>query len=299
VALSSPELPWRLDARRASWPAVLRCVADRTSQVASGALLGMALRADLGLGPPPEELLAMQLAARGYVELTAEVIAAFGRTVHCSTARADGDLGLRIGERRAPSAASYDVPADPSAAVYPLVLAAVHGVPWEAPANAGAQPEGRGAQRALAQMRAAARGAVVELAVAACPDAFPALCVAAAARPGETRLGGAPALRLKESDRIAAMAAGLRAAGIDCVEQPTGLAVRGPWRPPRRDVRLPAPADHRVVMALAMLGAVPDASPVVVPHAAAVAKSWPDYFAWLGRVARVTAWAADSGADRA
>jgi hypothetical protein len=49
---------------------------------------------------------------------------------------------------------------------------------------------------------------------------------------------------------------------------------------------LPAPADHRVVMALALLGAVLP-SGVVVDHAEAVSKSWPEYFAWLARCAEV------------
>jgi 5-enolpyruvylshikimate-3-phosphate synthase len=49
---------------------------------------------------------------------------------------------------------------------------------------------------------------------------------------------------------------------------------------------LPAPADHRVVMALALLGTVCRGG-VALPHPEAVAKSWPDYFAWLARIADV------------
>lgn len=49
---------------------------------------------------------------------------------------------------------------------------------------------------------------------------------------------------------------------------------------------LPAPADHRVVVALALLGTVLPGG-VALAHAEAAAKSWPGFFAWLGRVAEV------------
>ena len=58
--------------------------------------------------------------------------------------------------------------------------------------------------------------------------------------------------------------------------------------PPARDVlaALPAPADHRIVMSLALLGTVLPGG-VVLEHAEAAAKSWPGFFEWLGRVADV------------
>jgi 3-phosphoshikimate 1-carboxyvinyltransferase len=96
-----------------------------------------------------------------------------------------------------------------------------------------------------------------------------------------------PALRYKESDRIAALARALSAAGARCRELADGLLVDGPLRAPGGGpLHLPAPADHRVVMALAILGTLHPGG-VVVDHPGAVAKSWPGYFEWLGRVARV------------
>jgi 5-enolpyruvylshikimate-3-phosphate synthase len=86
------------------------------------------------------------------------------------------------------------------------------------------------------------------------------------------------------------MAAGLRALDVGCAVLPGGLAIDG------RDLRglgapgpveLPAPADHRVVMALSLLGTLVPAG-VRVGNREAVAKSWPGFFAWLGRVAEVT-----------
>src|SRR5690606_11235117 len=58
-------------------------------------------------------------------------------------------------------------------------------------------------------------------------DEFPILCVAAACARGRTVIRGAAELRVKESDRIAAMATGLRALGITVEEMPDGLVIEG------------------------------------------------------------------------
>ncbi len=84
-------------------------------------------------------------------------------------------------------------------------------------------------------------------------DEFPILCVAAAVAEGETTITGAEELRVKESDRIATMAAELRAMGAQMTETPDGMVIQGlgrhqehgrltphkrtePWRPSRGDV---------------------------------------------------------------
>src|SRR5690606_12551145 len=58
-------------------------------------------------------------------------------------------------------------------------------------------------------------------------DEFPALCVAAACAQGDTVIRGAAELRVKESDRIAAMASGLRTLGVAVEEAPDGLVIHG------------------------------------------------------------------------
>ena len=119
------------------------------------------------------------------------------------------------------------------------------------------------------------------------PDTFPCLAAVAALRCGRTVFTGIPSLRHKESDRIRAMAEGLAALGVRCEERPDGLAVEGPMPTHETPVHLPTPDDHRVVMALALLGSrVPGG--VEIDNPAAVRKSWPDYFDWLGRVSEVT-----------
>ena len=119
------------------------------------------------------------------------------------------------------------------------------------------------------------------------PDTFPCLAMLAALRRGRTEFDDLPALRHKESDRIHAMAEALTALGVTCEERTHGLAVEGPLPEPRGPVALKTPPDHRVVMALALLGTKLPFG-VVVEHGDAVEKSWPDFFAWLGRVAEVT-----------
>ncbi|RZV34354.1 MAG: 3-phosphoshikimate 1-carboxyvinyltransferase [Chromatiales bacterium] len=93
--------------------------------------------------------------------------------------------------------------------------------------------------------------AVVSLAI----DEFPALFVAAAAARGETRFSGLEELRVKESDRIAAMANGLRRLGIDIEETPDGALVRG-GRFRSGEVR--SFHDHRVAMSLTMAATIAD-----------------------------------------
>jgi 3-phosphoshikimate 1-carboxyvinyltransferase len=214
----------------------------------------------------------------------------FGHEV--ATAARGRDLLVSVGGGAGPAPAEYRVPSDPSAAVFPRALAALHGRPDDALAAPGLDPDDAHPDRRLgidlARLRAAAPGARVVLGeLGERPDTFPALCVVAAARPGETELRGAAALRGKESDRIAAMARALAAAGAICRELDDGLWVRGPLAPRAGAAALPAPADHRVVMALALLGTVLPAG-VVLEHGEAVAKSWPSFFDWLGRVADVT-----------
>ena len=113
-------------------------------------------------------------------------------------------------------------------------------------------------------------------------DELPALAVAAALAEGETVIRDAAELRVKESDRIASMAAGLRDMGVDVEEQPDGLVVRG-----RADVRacdrLNSRGDHRVAMSLAVLALfAPDAS--AIGDVECVDTSYPDFWSDLARI---------------
>jgi 3-phosphoshikimate 1-carboxyvinyltransferase len=121
------------------------------------------------------------------------------------------------------------------------------------------------------------RAGSIEIAPAEVPvliDELPAVA-ALAANGGEVSVRGAAELRVKESDRIAALVAGFRALGIDADERPDGFVVRGSGAPGGgvADAR----GDHRMAMAFAIaaLGAV---RPSRVEGADVVAVSYPGFF---------------------
>jgi 3-phosphoshikimate 1-carboxyvinyltransferase len=111
-------------------------------------------------------------------------------------------------------------------------------------------------------------------------DEFPVLAVAAAAARGVSRFADGAELRTKETDRIAAMAAGLDRLGVAVVERPEGLDVTG-GRLGGGEVE--SHGDHRVAMALVVAGLVAEA-PVTVRGAAAIAVSDPGFLATLARL---------------
>jgi 3-phosphoshikimate 1-carboxyvinyltransferase len=97
---------------------------------------------------------------------------------------------------------------------------------------------------------------VVGAAAAELIDELPVLAVAAALLPGISRITGARELRVKESDRVAAIAAGLAAMGADVTELDDGWEIRGPRH--LEGARVASAGDHRVAMALAVAGLLAD-----------------------------------------
>ena len=104
-------------------------------------------------------------------------------------------------------------------------------------------------------------------------DEFPALCVAAACARGVTRVRGAAELRVKESDRLDAMAKGLRALGIEARTVADGIDVRGGAI---EGGTVDSSGDHRIAMAFAMAG-LRSRAPVVVEDCDNVATSFPGF----------------------
>lgn len=111
-------------------------------------------------------------------------------------------------------------------------------------------------------------------------DEFPALFVAAAAAKGETIFSGLEELRVKESDRIAAMADGLRRLGTDLEETPDGAVVRG-GRFTGGEVK--SYHDHRVAMSLAMAATIADGD-VVIRDVDNVRTSFPGFEDCIARL---------------
>jgi len=114
-------------------------------------------------------------------------------------------------------------------------------------------------------------------------DEFPVLAVAAAVAAGTTRFADADELRVKESDRIAAMARGLGHLGADTRECHDGLIVRGGAG--LSGGAVDAYGDHRVAMAFA-IGALVARGPVRIRGAQVMAVSDPAFLATLRRLAR-------------
>jgi 3-phosphoshikimate 1-carboxyvinyltransferase len=112
-------------------------------------------------------------------------------------------------------------------------------------------------------------------------DELPLVACLAARAEGVTEIRGAEELRVKESDRIAAVVANLRALGVDADELPDGLLVRG-GRAPLRG-RVATRGDHRLAMAFGVLAALPG-SAVEVDDRACVAVSYPAFWRDLARV---------------
>jgi len=83
-------------------------------------------------------------------------------------------------------------------------------------------------------------------------DEYPILCVAAAFAKGKTVMRGIGELRVKESDRLAAMARGLSACGVMVEEMPDGMIVHG--GAPEGGARIETEMDHRIAMAHLVLG---------------------------------------------
>jgi 3-phosphoshikimate 1-carboxyvinyltransferase len=117
--------------------------------------------------------------------------------------------------------------------------------------------------------------------VAALIDELPLIGIAMAAADGTSELRGAGELRLKESDRIAAVASGLAAIGARVEELSDGWRV-GPGSP--LPARIETRADHRIAIAFAIAAATGVAGEVVLDDADCVAVSYPTFWDDLAAV---------------
>jgi 3-phosphoshikimate 1-carboxyvinyltransferase len=156
------------------------------------------------------------------------------------------------------------IPADFSSAAFPAVAAAIGGGEVELRGLDFTDPQGdKEVFKLLEQMGARVKhsggavtvsggnlkGAILDLNTM--PDALPALSVAAACAQGESAFINVEQARIKETDRIAVMAAELGKMGIDVKELPDGMVVQGGKL---RGANVSGHYDHRVVMALTLAG---------------------------------------------
>ena len=111
-------------------------------------------------------------------------------------------------------------------------------------------------------------------------DEYPVLAVAAACAEGVTRMTGLGELRVKESDRLAAMARGLEACGVRVEQSPDALTVHGTGRAPPGGARIAVQRDHRIAMAFLVLG-MATAEPVAIDDAGPIETSFPGFAGFM------------------
>jgi len=108
-------------------------------------------------------------------------------------------------------------------------------------------------------------------------DEFPALFIAAACAQGETIVTGAEELRVKESDRIAVMAEGLKAMGVECEVLPDGIRIQGRPQPQVfSGGTVDSHGDHRIAMSFAV-ASLRAKTPIRILDVANVSTSFPDF----------------------
>jgi 3-phosphoshikimate 1-carboxyvinyltransferase len=202
----------------------------------------------------------------------------------------------------------FEVPGDPSSALFMIAIAVLRGVPLEV-RNVGVNEtrigafavlERMGVTLSLANEREVGGEPVADVHVAPCAglravtiggdeipaliDEIPILACLAARADGETTISDASELRVKESDRIAAVVSNLRAIGADADERPDGLTVRGGTTPLRGAVA--THADHRIAMSFGVLGAMAG-NAIVVDDPACVDVSFPGFWMMLESIGGV------------
>ncbi len=222
---------------------------------------------------------------------TERMLRGFGYTVE----QADGQVSLTGGGRL--TAHDIQVPGDLSSAAFFLVAAAVRPGSRITVHDVGINPTRTGVLTALERMgarvvisneRLSMGEPVASVTVEGAPlkgieidaelvalaiDELPVLFVAAACARGDTVVSGAEELRVKESDRVATMAEGLQALGIDAEPQPDGIRIRGGQL---RGGRVGSHGDHRIAMSFAVAAQVA-AGEILIEDCANVATSFPGF----------------------
>lgn len=107
-------------------------------------------------------------------------------------------------------------------------------------------------------------------------DEYPILAVAAACARGRTVMRGLAELRVKESDRLSAIAEGLARCGAEVSVEGDTIVVEGRGRSPKGGTRIEARLDHRIAMSFLVLGLVAEA-PVSIDDAAPIETSFPGF----------------------
>ena len=261
-----------------------------SAQVKSAVLLA-------GLNAPGETTVVERSATRDHTE---RMLRHFGADVRI--AEVEDGTAITVAGQPELAAAPIDVPADISSAAFPLVAALLAERSEVRFPGVGVNPGRTGLLATLREMGAAVEetnprraggepvadlvarhGALkgVEVPAERAPsmiDEYPVLAVAAAAATGKTVMRGLSELRVKESDRLAAIADGLAACGVEVEAGEDYLVVTGRGGRPRGGNARPVVThyDHRIAMSFLVLGTASE-KPVLVDDGRAIATSFPDF----------------------
>lgn len=261
-------------------PGVFSLPGNVSSQFVTGLLFALPL-----LDGGSEIVLTSPLQSASYVEMTVRIMAAFGVSVKQT------ESGWRVpGRQHYRPNPEFQIERDWSQAAF-FLAAGLFGGPVEL---CGLNPHScqgdREAEKLFrdfgAQMEwyegilTVKTGQIpehdFEIDASQIPDLVPILAAAAALLPGKhTVITHAERLRLKESDRLTAMAQGLNRLGADVREKPDGLEIRGVKY--FHTGTAEGFGDHRVVMALA-IAALRSKGETVLTDAQSIRKSYPDFF---------------------
>jgi 3-phosphoshikimate 1-carboxyvinyltransferase len=264
-----------------------------SAQVKSALILG-------ALGAAGRSRIVQSALTRDHTE---KMLKAFGADISVETLP-DGEAVHVMGEAELRPCA-VDVPRDPSSAAFPLVAALI--VPGSEVSIPGVLLNERriglidtliemGADIAIANPRESGGEKIGDLIVKhsalkgvdvpagrapSMIDEYPILAIAAAFADGRTTMRGLEELRVKESDRLAAIVAGLKANGVAVEETEDGMIVTG------GDVagggRVTTHMDHRIAMSFLVMGLAAK-NPVTVDDVAMIATSFPEFESLMGNL---------------
>ena len=261
-----------------------------SAQVKSAVLLA-------GLNTPGVTTVVEPVMTRDHTE---KMLKGFGANLEVETDR-EGVRHIRIEGQGKLTGQVIAVPGDPSSAGFPLVAALIVPGSDVTIENVLMNPTRTGLLTTLLEMggrievlnaRSAGGEDVADLRVRGSElkgvtvprerapsmiDEYPVLAVAASFAEGETLMQGLDELRVKESDRLAAVARGLEANGVDCTEGGDWLSVRG--RPGGKGIgggTVATHLDHRIAMSFLVMGLASE-KPVTVDDRSMIATSFPEF----------------------
>ena len=237
---------------------------DVSSQFITGLLYALPL-----LNGDSRILLTTALESRGYIDMTLAALARFG-----VRAEYDGDRTFRVPGNQRYRAQNLTIEADWTNAAF-WYAARFLGCGVEIEGLDPASPQG---DRVIAAFYEQLKGSgPVELDVSQCPDLVPPLAAMAALRSGETTaIVNAARLRIKESDRLAAVTEVLGALGAQVEEFEDHLVIHGKKRL-AGGVTVSGHNDHRIAM-MAAIAAIRCDAAVTITGAECVKKSYPNFW---------------------